>query len=220
MPLMYGGDAMLTVAISTHGGYVDYLQEAVDSALECAEVVVVYDDGGECFHPKGVRYVPLEKTGFCVLARQRAIEEVATDKLLHLDGDDYMIGRPAPVDCDWLVADLFVGGGDIWWTYEAREHTPQGAMRYVYEHFDTPICSKAVWDVDFLKRNNLSWYQWPSTTFAEDCRTEIEYLKYNPSIVYDPDNPFYGYRLHPDQDINNEGRRAAFVHDLREYLCR
>jgi glycosyltransferase involved in cell wall biosynthesis len=207
---------VLTVAVSTHGGYARYLDECVASAREFADEVIVYDDGGECDPPAGVRYVALEKSGFCTAARQRGIREATGDNLLHLDGDDWLVARPPEHDCDWLVSDLVTNEG--MWTYTTREHTVEGAWKYLHEHRDTPICSKAVWDVAWLRARGLSWYEWPHTSFAEDCRTEIEYLRHSPRIIYDPTRPFYGYRLHEGQDMRDEARRAVFVADLNAYL--
>lgn len=209
----------LTVAISTHGAYAQYLEEAAASALEYADEVVIYDNGGECFPVKGCRYVPMEQSGCPTQARIRGIAEAKGDWILHLDADDLLIARPPEHDADWIVSDMPLVGGGIW-TYMDRDHTVEGALRYALAKRETPICSKSAWRLAWLRENGLTSYRWPSVQYAEDCLTVIEYLLRNPRIVYDPANPFYAYRIHGDSVSFDAERESLFRRDLGDYLCR
>ena len=213
---------MLTVAISTHGGYARFLPQAMASALEYADEVIVYDDGGECAnvaHGHPVRYMALPKTGSLTRARERAIEDATGDFLLHLDADDWLIAKP-PETADWCYSDVYTcntdGAIDGHWDYSV--FSPESAMRYLNVHRTLPVPMKAVFRVSWLREHGLSWYEWPHTSFAEDCRTCIEYLKHGPRIGYMPRAPFYVYRLHEGQDTASNERRAAFQADLDAYL--
>jgi glycosyltransferase involved in cell wall biosynthesis len=219
-----------TVAISTHKEYEEYLEDAVDSALQFADEVIVYDDGGECKCPSGVRYAPLPKTGSCTLARQLAIKEAQGDRLLHLDGDDWMISYPPEYDCDWYISDLFgssyrdrqARANDVFplgiWSYKNRDHTIEGAINYLYQYKESPICGKGIFNVKWLRDNNLSWYQFPHTPFGEDTLTEMEYFKYKPRIFYVPERPFYCVRMHDKQISHNQEEIKLFKQDISDYL--
>lgn len=208
----------LTVAISTHGGYERFLDMAVTSAKEYADEVVVYDDGGECVPPHGVVYVPLPKAGNLVPARLRAIQDCRTDYLLHLDADDWLCARPK-LTSDIVIGNLLVCDVNNtvmgMWDYTGWPTDYQGALRRLDETRSTPMCSKMVCNTEWLWSHNLSWYQWPHTVFAEDCRTVLEYLKHNPCV--DICDPFYVYRIHGEQDTANTDR-AAFLADVDAYL--
>jgi glycosyltransferase involved in cell wall biosynthesis len=215
----------LTVAISTHGGYQRYLQQSVDSALAVADEVVVYDDGGECEPPAGARYVALPKTGYCILARQRAIEEASCDYILHLDADDWLISRPPEVG-DMAYADLYLcdDSGSIRerWDYSKLPRTREDAWAFMLARVGTklgrnPLPGKCSFRVAWLREHGLSWYRWPSTSFGEDVRTIIEYLKHEPEIVYTPDS-YYVYRVHEGQDTCDIERRDLFMDDMDAYL--
>lgn len=213
---------MLTVAISTHGEYAEFLPQAAASARQFADEVIVYDDGGECEPPDGVRYAALPKSGHCTAARQRAISEAKGDFLLHLDADDWLISRPPETGADWCYSDLYLcdergsvaGVAD----YSIFPRDADSALRFLVEHRTLPVPMKTVFRTAWLREHGLSWYEWPNTSFAEDCRTCVEYLKHEPSIEYIPRKPFYIYRQHGGQDSLNMERRAAFQADLDAYL--
>lgn len=211
---------MLTVAISTHGGYARYLPQAAASALRHADEVIVYDDGGECEPPEGVRYVALPKSGFVTAARRRAIAEAQGEYLLHLDADDWLISRPEP-EGDWYYSDTYLCDergtvrGAMDYSIFPRERDE--AYGFLAFHRTLPVPMKAVFRTAWLRAHGFGWYEWPSTTFAEDCRTCIEYLSGDPSIVYGS-QPFYVYRLHERQDSRDAERRSVFLADLDRYL--
>ena len=213
---------MLTVAISTHGGYAHLLPDAVASALLHADEVIVYDDGGGCEPPEGVRYVALPKTGNLTAARRAAIKEAKGDYLLHLDADDWLLSRPPETDADWCYSDVYTcdGSGAItgMWDYGVFDTSREGAMRTLQDRRTLPVPMKAVFRTAWLRENGLDWYEWPHTSFAEDCRTCIEYLEHAPRIAYVPRKPFYVYRLHAAQDTRNDARRSAYLADLDDYL--
>lgn len=216
----------LTVAISTHAGYADFLPRAVASALKCADEVVVYADGEiPAYDSTGVRHVTLPKSGYCIEARRAAIAEASCDYLVHLDADDWLISRP-PERGDLGFADIYIcdASGAIRerWDYSHHPRTREAAWEFMRERVGTtygrnPIPGKCSFRVEWLREHGLSWYRWPSTTFGEDVRTIIEYLSHDPEVVYVP-TPYYVYRMHGEQDTKNLTRRDEFMADLDDYI--
>ena len=207
----------LTIAISTHGGYRDFLPWAVATAIPYGEVVV-YDDGGECGRVGlGERYVALPKSGSLIPARVKAIEEASGDYLLHLDADDWLIGQP-PMVGDMAYSDLMLNGVQC-----ARRDVidAQGCLELMRLWAGStvrgrnPLPAKPVYRVAWLKEHGLSWYSWPSTNYAEDVRTLIEYCKHDPQVVR-VNEPYYAYRVHAGQSTNGE---ADFIRDFDAYFA-
>jgi hypothetical protein len=209
----------LMVAITTHGAYKEFLVEAVNSAMRFADMVSVYDDGGECGDVElspaallyGVHYVPLPKTAMCTAGRIEAIRdaiELGADYLLHLDGDDFLVRRPPTLEGVDIYANDYYDvdrSGAIMriQTYPRAHQTAQEVIESLKctvgtESPRTPFSLKFVTRVGFLRDHDLSWYEWPSTVYAEDNRTMLEYLKNNPVLVVDRADPFYAYRQHTE----------------------
>jgi hypothetical protein len=202
----------LTVAISTHPGYSNLLPYAIKSAEKFADEVLVYSDD--------------EGTGYCVEARKSAIRDAGCDYLVHLDADDWLIAPPGQSGDIWF-SDMYLcnSNGDITGTYDytSLPHTVEEAVEYLRStvgllYARAPITSKCSFRVEWLRENDLTWYQWDTTTFGEDVRTMVEYLKHDPVIVYEPGSPFYVYRQHPTQDTTNMYRRSLFAKELDEYV--
>jgi glycosyltransferase involved in cell wall biosynthesis len=216
----------LTVAISTHGGYARYLGPCVKSALLVADEVIVYDDGGECATvalPESVRYVALPKSGYCIDARKMGIAEASCEWILHLDADDWLLRRPTlPADADMTFSDMYLCDDSStingYWKCDFFPRDRAGAMDFLRERRTNPMPGKSCYRVSFLVEHGLSWYQWPNTTFGEDVRTIIEYLKHAPRVVYVPESGYYVYRFHEGQDTQSAARRGEFLRDLDSYL--
>ena len=206
----------ITCAISTYAGHAHLLRNAAESALRFCDEVVIYDNGGECEPVEGCRYVPMVDSGGPSQARRRGIAEATCDWILHLDADDWLIARPREYDCDWVTSDLITTDDQIW-SFAPRPHSPEAAIEWAREHRQTPICAKSMWRVGWLRDHDLSWYDWPNVLYAEDFRTELEYLKHSPRIVYDPNHIFYAYRTRPGQTQDNPYRQAMW-RDLDDYF--
>ena len=209
----------LTVAISTHGGYDKFLAECVRSALPRCDQLVVYDDGGECT-PRGGRHVNLPKSGSLIAARIKAIEDCKTTHLLHMDADDVLYERPEPKGDIYFAPLHLVKDGLAMhtWTWSDRPTDYTGCVEWMGERLSTPFpISKAVFRIEWVRENGLCWYRWPSTTYAEDAKTLLEYLKCDPEVVYE-EKPYYGYRLHDSQMTGDIQARRLFEQDLSDYI--
>jgi hypothetical protein len=150
-------------------------------------------------------------------ARRLAIEEASCDYLVHLDADDWLFTIP---ECsgDWCYGDLMVYGGE-WsrWDYSVFPRTRDGAMDKLREERTLPVPMKAAFRVEWLRANDLTWYDWPGIDlFGEDVMTCIKYLEHAPVIEYI--DPFYCYRQHANQGSRNDTKRAEWLASLDAYL--
>lgn len=216
---------MSVTAVITNKDYGAFLHRCLDSALAFTDAVLFYDDGStdcslDICRDYGVEVVHRdEPSGSPMWGSNLGIEQCATDYLLFLDADNYLVAKPPQNDVDYTFGAIrLVDSNDCMtgkWEYPYWPLTAQGCIAYCKQHRGIPFPWGGVWKMDFLRGKR--WVDFRATPVAGDFRTALEWVKHSPTLAYDP-NGFLCFRQHGAQFSARERKFQAEADVLIDML--
>jgi hypothetical protein len=219
---------MSLTAIVTNHGYARYLPQCIESAMPYCDDILVYDDGSTDDSLEVLSRYPVTVThrddasGSPIWGSNQGIVDCVTDHLIFLDADNYLIAPPPVTDADYTFAPVDVVADDgrlrVRWEYDNRPTDAAGCFDYFIASCargkpEMPFPWGGVWRTAFVKP--LRWRPWPSTLFAADFRTALDWCLASPTISYSP-HPFLAFRTHEGQ-WSASPERALMVADAKAY---
>lgn len=232
---------MSLTAIVTNHNYSRYLPRCLDSALKFCDEVLVYDDGSTddsmavlATYGDRIRVTHRdEASGAPIWGSNQGIADATSTHLLFLDSDNYLLRRPPTNVVDYTFASIDIVRDDeslrTRWEYPHWTLDPEDCMGHFIascvggegmRHAMTapgkpqmPFPWGGVWRTAFVKP--LRWRSWPSTLFAADFRTALDWCAEHPTLAFDP-TPFLAFRTHSGQ-WSESPERALMVADAIAY---
>jgi glycosyltransferase involved in cell wall biosynthesis len=219
---------MTLTAVVTNCNYAHYLPKCIESALPYCDEILVYDDGSTDDSLEVLARYPVTVThrddasGSPIWGSNQGILDASCDHLLFLDADNYLIGQPPIGDVDYTFAPIDIVNDNerivTRWEYDNRPLDSEGCFDYFITSCERgkpemPFPWGGVWRTAFVK--SLKWRPWPSTHFAADFRTALDWCLEAPTLAYSQ-QPFLAFRTHEGQ-WSASPERALMVADAVEY---
>ena len=217
---------MITVGITNYN-YGRYLGRAIESAQGADEISVVDDhsddDSLSVIDKYGVHAIyHAENSGSAVRGYNELIETAKSDRLILLSADDYLlpgaIEKFRATEGDWVFGDVVVVDDKDEaidsWAYVGWPTEPVQALARGLRDLSLPVTMLACFNLDWIRRNGLTFENFENTTTAADTRTGIEWLTHWPSIRRIPE-PLFAYRRHAGQETDTlNAEREVMQADL------
>jgi len=222
---------MSLTAIVTNHDYGRYLRRCIDSALTFGvDEIRVYDDGSTddslaSLATYGDRIHVTHRddaSGSPIWGSNQGIVDCVTDHLIFLDADNYLLSAPPVLDVDYCFGPVAVVSNletlRCTWEYPDWPLTPVGCFERFLASCGRgkpvmPFPWGGVWRTSFLA--GKSWRRWPSTAFAADFRTALDWCLDSPTLSYHPQS-FLAFRTHAGQ-WSASPERALMVSDAIAY---
>lgn len=216
----------LTAVVTSHN-YAKYLPECLESAIQYCDKVVVYDDGStdaslDVIKHYGVPYFHRRvASGGPVIGSNWGIRKTETSHLIFLDADNFLLRKPPQNDVDYTFFDVALANERGWltegtWRYFDRPTDWGGCRDFFIRTAAIPFPWGGVWRTSFLK--GKKWRQWPTTMFAADFRTAVDWCLAKPTLAYGGE-PIVAFRIHEGQ-WSDSPERWVMEHEAREEACR
>ena len=234
-----GGVVTLTAIVTNHD-YARYLPRCIDSALAYCDEVLVYDDGSTddslavlASYGDRIRVTHRDDaSGDPIWGSNLGIEQATSTHLLFLDADNYLTSQPPTNDVDYTFAPIDIVNENTSprtrWEYPDWPLDPgdcldkfiascTGGLAAGVMHAagkpNMPFPWGGVWRTSFVKP--LRWRAWPSTSFAADFRTALDWCMEGPSLAYSSQS-FLAFRVHAGQ-WSDSPERALMQRDAIEF---
>lgn len=216
---------MSLTAVITNHNYSRFLHRCLDSALAFCDEILFYDDGStdcslDICRDYGVDVVHRdEPSGSPMWGSNLGIEQARTTHMLFLDADNFLISKPPENVVDYTFGAIrIVDEHDIptgKWEYPYWPLTADGCRRYCKQHRGIPFPWGGVWRTSFLQGKR--WQDFDSTPVAGDFRTALEWVKDDPTLMYDQ-HGFLCFRTHDSQFSARERKFQAEADALIDAL--
>jgi len=218
-------------AIVTNHDYGRFLARCLDSAFAFCDEVLVYDDGSTDDSLDVLARYPDVKltrredaTGGPVWGSNAGLADAGCTHLMFLDSDNWLVSQPPTDDVDYTFAPIDIAREngckiDQWsypgWPLDALGCMGQLKASAAHGSAIMPYPWGGVWRTGFVR--NLRWRRWPSTMFAADMRTAIDWCLEGPTLAYHPE-PFLVFRRHRAQ-WSASPERALMESDALAYAA-
>ena len=191
-----------------------YVGEAIRSALEQADEVIVVDDASTDGSLDVIGEYACDltlirhdvNTGDLTTGWNEIIEEARCDRIVFLSSDDVLAPNAVSrmdIDADWVYGDLTLIDADgnpfDEWAYVGWPQDPLTALARGLARPSIPVTMFASFRTDWLIDNDLHASRFASTPYASDTKTCLDWLKAWPSIRRVPEVTFR-YRRHGDAE--------------------
>ena len=217
--------AVSLTAIVTNHDYAEFLPACLDGATKFCDEVLVYDDGStddslEVISRYGVKVVHRDDaSGDPVWGSNEGIKDASCSHLMFLDADNFLLSKPPTNDVDYTFAPIHIfedGAFVDYWDYAGWPLDAAVCLRRFRSTKQIPVPWGGVWRTEFVRP--LAWSRWPSTSFAADFRTCVDWLGHSPTLAYH-DTSFLAFRVH-DGQWSGSSERILMQNDVEAYLTR